>query len=197
MNYLSKVQPKIDVSTRQIIFKPGDEPDFAREGATDGRDSGLTGVPDLTVTVTNTTENFVSFQLELEVEGQPSQSQANWYVVEPNVCAKKPPGDRTQFHVKLLRSPIPAYDTTIPLRVNIFSAELASLSASETVYLNVQRPTKTLRVFFPFQDLSVYPGARLKIPVLVYNLNPQLREVTLRLEGVDPAWFPEGIEQTT
>ncbi|MDB9526508.1 hypothetical protein PN498_10950 [Oscillatoria sp. CS-180] len=198
MNYSSKVQPKIELSTRQIIFKPGDQQDFAREDAADSSDrTSASANPDLTVTVTNTTENFVSFQLELDVEGQNRHSQANWYVVEPNVCAKKPPGDRTQFHVHLLRAPIPAYDTTVPLRVKIFSAELASLSAIETVYLKVLRPTKTLRVFFPFQDLSVYPGARLKIPVLVYNLNPQLREITLRLEGINPEWFPDGIEQTT
>ncbi|MEM6432451.1 MAG: hypothetical protein AAF773_01125 [Cyanobacteria bacterium P01_D01_bin.115] len=197
MNYLSKVQPKIALSTRQIVFKPGDGQDFAREGLTETTDRLSTdGAPDLTVTVTNTTENFVSFQLELLVEGQPQPTPAHWYEIEPNVCAKKPPGDRTEFHVNLLRSPIPAYDTTVPLQVKVFSAELASLSATETVYLKVLRPAKTLRVFFPFQDLSVYPGARLKIPVLVYNLNPQLREITLRLEGVDPDWFPEGIEQT-
>ncbi|MEM8605346.1 MAG: hypothetical protein AAGF24_16115, partial [Cyanobacteria bacterium P01_H01_bin.121] len=35
-----------------------------------------------------------------------------------------------------------------------------------------------------------------KIPVLVCNLNPLLREVTLRLEGVESDWFPEGMEQT-
>lgn len=197
MNYPSKVQPNIALSTRQIVFKPGDGQDFAREDMTEATDRLSTRrTPDLTVTVTNTTENFVSFQLELAVDGQPQPSPAHWYEVEPNVCAKKPPGDRTEFHVTLLRSPIPAYDTTVTLHVNVFSAELASLSATETVYLKVLRPAKTLRVFFPFQDLSVYPGARLKIPVLVYNLNPQLREITLRLEGVNPDWFPEGIEQT-
>ncbi|MEM1307981.1 MAG: hypothetical protein AAGF98_00520 [Cyanobacteria bacterium P01_H01_bin.153] len=197
MNYVSKVQPKIALSTRQIVFKPGDSQDLAREGMTATTERlSMGGAPDLTVTVTNTTENFVSFQLELTVEGQSQPTPAHWYEVEPNVCAKKPPGDRTEFHVTLLRSPIPVYDTTVPLQVKVFSAELASLSATETVYLKVLRPAKTLRVFFPFQDLSVYPGARLKIPVLVYNLNPQLREVTLRLEGVNPDWFPEGVEQT-
>ena len=72
VNYLSKVQPKIALSTRQIVFKPGDGQDFAREGLTETTDRLSTdGAPDLTVTVTNTTENFVSFQLELLVEGQP------------------------------------------------------------------------------------------------------------------------------
>ena len=180
--------PKIELSTHQITFKPGDSSDFARAAAI--------AAPDLTVTVTNTTTRFLSFHLELNAEAHSPSSKVTWYEVEPNVCAKKPPGDRTHFHVKLLRAPVPIYDTTIPLQVNVFSAELASLSATETVYLKILRPTKTLRVFLPFQDLSIYPGARLKIPVLVYNLNPQLREVTLQLEGVESDWFPEGTERT-
>ncbi|MEL6381642.1 MAG: WD40 repeat domain-containing protein [Cyanobacteria bacterium J06626_18] len=180
--------PKVELSTHQIVLKPGDGPDLAREGAI--------ASPDLTVTVTNTTPHFISFHLELEAATHDTHRNVTWYRVEPNVGAKKPPGDRTHFHVSLLRAPVPIYDTTIPLQVKILSAELASLAATATVYLKILRPTKTLRVFFPFQDLSVYPGARLKIPVLVYNLNPQLREVTLRLEGIDAEWFPEGIEQT-
>lgn len=181
-------QPKVELSTRQIIFKPGDSQDFSRDG-------GILA-PDLAVTVTNTTQSFISFHMELDAEGQSTQNVVHWYEVEPNVCAKKPPGDHTTFSVKVLRAPVPAYDTTIPLKVKVFSAELASVSAVETVYLKILRPAKTLRLFFPFQDLQVYPGARLKIPVLVYNLNPQLREITLHLEGVDPAWFPEGTEKT-
>lgn len=180
--------PKVELSTQQIVFTPGDGHDFARDQ--DVAD------PDLTVTVVNTTEHFVSFYLELEAAGQTTPSPASWYTVEPNVCAKKPPGDRTQFHVNLLRAPLPAYGTTIPLQVKVFSAELADLAAVETVYLKILRPTKDLRLFFPLQDLSVYPGSRLKIPVLVYNLNPQMRQVTLGIEGVDPAWFPEGHQQT-
>ena len=180
--------PKVELSTYQIIFKPSDSSDFSRAAESEA--------PDLTVTVTNTTSSFISFHLELHAEEHQTPSQSTWYEVKPNVCAKKPPGDRTQFHIKLLKAPIPAYDTTIPLQVKVFSAELASLSATETVYLKILRPTKTLRVFLPFQDLSIYPGARLKIPVLTYNLNAQMRNVTLRLDGVKPDWFPEGIEQT-
>ncbi|WP_017302642.1 hypothetical protein [Nodosilinea nodulosa] len=151
--------PKVELSTKQIVFSPGDGHDFARDK--DVAD------PDLTVTVVNTTEHFVSFHLELEAEGQPPPSPATWYTVEPNVCTKKTPGDRTRFHVNLLKAPLPAYGTTLPLQIKIFSTELADLEAVETIYLKILRPTKDLRVFFSLQDLSVYPGSRLKIPVLV------------------------------
>ena len=178
----------VELSTQHIIFTPSDAQDFAREGDI--------SAPDLEITVVNTSQRFASFQLALYAQGQRQHTDTQWYQVEPNVCAKKPPGDRTTFFVNLLKAPIPAYDSTVPVTLEILSAELAELAVTETIYVQILRPHKTLRVYLPVQDLSVYPGSRLRIPVLLYNLEPQPREIDLRLKGADLDWFPDGIEQT-
>lgn len=147
------------------------------------------------MTVVNASDRFSSFQVELDISERQADSSGQWYQVEPNICAKKPPGDRTTFTVNLLRAPVPAYDLTIAVTVRVLSVEVADLMAEDTFFLTIERPKRTLHVYLPFEDLTVYPGDRLQIPVLLYNLNPTARAVTLRIKGVNPAWFPEGTEQ--
>lgn len=177
---------KVTLSTREIEFKPDNSVNFDR--ADTPADS------DLDVTVTNTTQQFVSFHIALAVKDQTVQNKTHWYLVEPNVCAKKPPGDRTKFSVKILRAPVPSYNTTIPLIVKIFSAEMGSLSCEEIVYLKVSKPDNTVRVNFPFKELSIYPGDKYEIPILVSNLESNPREVTVRLENeaAKTGWFTDG-----
>lgn len=179
---------KLELSTQHVIFTPGDASDFSRDG-------DIT-TSDLEVTVVNTSQQFASFQLSLYIQGQEQNPDTQWYQVEPNVCAKKPPGDRTTFFISLLKAPLPAYDTTVTATVEVVSPELSDLSLSKQLYIKILRPNKTLRVYLPVKDLSVYPGSRVRIPVLLYNLNPQPREVTLRLTGAELDWFPEGAVQT-
>ena len=74
---------KVDVSTHHVVFTPSDDGD------------AVSAAPDLAVTVTNLSQVFASFQVALHVEGQDPNDTGEWYKVEPNVGAKKPPGDRT------------------------------------------------------------------------------------------------------
>lgn len=178
---------RIELSRREIVFQPSEARDFSRTDATASHD--------LEVTVTNRSDRFVSFQLDLQVEGANQQTDAKWYTVEPQICAKKPPGARTTFHVTFLKAPIPSYDLKIPITVHVLSVELASLSGTATFLLKIIRPQKRLRVYLPLDDLRVYPGDRLKIPGLAYNLNPTARQVTLMLKELNPDWFPEGLRQ--
>jgi WD40 repeat protein len=180
---------KLALSNQQVTFEPDNFRDFSR--TKDFPEAG-----DFQVTIVNTSQKFASFQLELWPQGSETSTGAQWYRVEPHVSAKKPPGDRTTFQVTLLKSPVPAYDITLPLTVRVVSVELAELIAEEVVFLKVVRPHRTLHVYLPFEDLTVHPGNRLQIPVLLYNLNPSARAVTLRLKGLDPTWFPDGTEQT-
>ncbi|NEQ32014.1 MAG: hypothetical protein F6K04_13590 [Leptolyngbya sp. SIO4C5] len=185
---------KLELQQREIDFKPSDTGDFTRAApATES---------DLAVTVINTTDRFASFQLALEASGVEPTASAQWYTVEPEICAKKPPGDRTQFHITMLKAPIPAYDTQLPLTLKILSPEIEQISTTETVFLRILRPNKTLRVYLPFQDLQVYPGDRVRIPALVYNLSSETKNITLKLTGLDATpgwqtdWFPEGTERS-
>lgn len=141
--------------------------------------------------VVNASEDFASFQVELITEGADPDSRTKWYSVEPKVCAKKPPGDATQFRIVITKAPIPTCDITIPVRVRVFSIESESISDTQTIELVIKKPENPLKVYLPVKDLKVYPGDRLDIPVLMYNLSPKFMQVTLTLEELDPTWFVE------
>lgn len=177
---------KVELSTHHIVFTPRD----------DGDTVGANQSPDVAVTVTNLSQVFASFQVALHVEGQQPNDTGEWYRVEPNIGAKKPPGDRTTFYINLTKAPIPAYGTTIPATLTVFSAELSGAGVSHPLYIEILRPSKTLKVYLPLQDLQVTPGSRLKIPVLIYNLNPTPRKVDVRLKGLELDWLPGDFEQS-
>lgn len=147
------------------------------------------------VKVTNASNQFASFQVELITDGTDPNSRIKWYNVEPKICAKKPPGDTTQFHVVITRAPIPSYDTTIPIAIRVFSIESEALFDTKSIELVIKKPESPLRVYLPIKDLKVYPGDRLDIPVLVYNLSPKFTRVDLSLNELDPAWFSQ--QETT
>ncbi|MEL6813972.1 MAG: hypothetical protein AAFP03_04050 [Cyanobacteria bacterium J06598_3] len=194
---------KLQVSKKLLRFTPSDAGDFSRDQTPGGNNDG-----EFDITVTNTTNRFASFQVELQAEtmgqtmglgntangaaGQP----ARWYKVEPEVGAKQPPGDRTTFHITLLKAPIPAYDSQINLQVKAFSVEVDDIEAVETVQLQIGRPKKSLRAYLPFQELTVYPGDRIKVPALVYNLSAEFAQITLRLRGIHPEWIQNGQQRT-
>ena len=180
---------KLELSKKQISFQPDNFKDFSR------REDTLPEEGDFQVTVVNSSDRFSSFQVELEVGDQGSPQGSQWYRVEPEICSKKPPGDRTVFTVTLLKSPVRSYDITLPITVRVLSVEVVQLTASDTLFLKVKRPKKELHAYLPIEDLTVYPGDRCKIPVLVYNLSATSRAVTIRLQGVDPTWLHEGPEQ--
>ena len=187
---------KLILSKREITFKPDDAKDFARFH--DGSQS------DLTVTVINTTEKFASFQLELIVGELENNAEFEWYSTEPHICAKKPPGDRTQFNVTILKSPIPAYDISIPVKIKILSPEIENISTEETLILKVSPPEKSLWVDFPIREFTGYPGDRIKVPALIYNWSTNAKDLTLQIAVNSPKkketlksgdWFPQGEQQ--
>lgn len=183
------VLSKLQVSKKLLRFTPSDCGDFSRA------ESWIEKGPrqdEFDVTVINTSDRFASFQVELGAEKMAPGQTGRWYKVEPEVGAKQPPGDRTTFHVTILKAPIPAYDTRLTLHVQAFSVEVSDIESHETVQLHIGRPKKSLRAQLPFQELTVYPGDRIKIPALVYNLSAEFSRTTLRLGGIDPSWIQNG-----
>jgi WD40 repeat protein len=178
---------KSEISKKQLRLIPDSSSKFLAENAQDERE--------FDITVTNGSDRFASFQIELWTKGTEQTPEIQWYEVEPLICAKKPPGDRTTFHVIITKAPVPAYDTTVELTVKVVSVESDRLSTSETILLKIEEAQKPLKLFLPINDLAVYPGDQLVIPALVHNLSPRSTEVTLNLRETqslnkfDPAWI--------
>jgi len=147
------------------------------------------------VIVINESDKFASFQVELLTPGTDPNSNVKWYNVEPEVCVKKPPGDRTTFHIAITKAPIPAYETTIDLTLRVFSVEYSSLYTAQNLRLTIEKPRKSLRVYLPIQDFNVYPGNAIEIPVLIYNLSPKFTEVTITCLGLETSWLHQGTKQ--
>ena len=60
-----------------------------------------------TVTVTNQSDEFASFQLKLEVKDSDPRYKitSDWYKMSPVVSSKNPPGDSTKFEVEIIKIP--------------------------------------------------------------------------------------------
>lgn len=143
------------------------------------------------VTVTNNSREFASFQVALATAGVDSAAIADWYKVEPQICAKKPPGASTTFRVRVMRSPLPVYDTTIDILLRVFSIEQRSLTTTQKITLTVKKPQQPLNLVLPNKELKISPGDRVEIPVLVYNYSPRAIEITLTCIGLSPAWLSQ------
>lgn len=168
----------VSVSTPVIHFKPG-------------------GVPAcFTVEVVNESNQFATFQLDLKAEGADPDPRFHWYNLSPEVCAKKPPGDRTQFSIAITDSPVADFVGTINLLITIFSLELRQ-EERQIIRLVVEPGTAAapLRVSLPIQAFQVEPGGKLAIPARVMNPNHQSIGTVLKLQGIDAAWFVDGSEQ--
>lgn len=154
-----------------------------------------TSSSEFSVTITNESQEFASFQIELATPGIDSDSVVEWYIVEPNVCAKKPPGASTTFQVAIVRSPIPVYETTIDLLLKVFSIEFRHLSNTQKLSLTIKKPQQPLNLVLPNQSFTAAPGDRVEIPVLVYNYSPTAINITLHCSGLEPTWLTQGAEQ--
>lgn len=168
------------VSKRKLTFIPDFTTDAEPNSSSDH---------EFDVIVTNASSQFASFQLELLAPGLDAHHNGEWYTVEPEICAKKPPGAQTHFHVVIKKAPIPAYDTTLDLTLRVFSVESANLFTSQPISLTIEKPRKSLRLFLPSKTLKVFPGDQVEIPVIIYNLNFSSTTVVVRLIGLDPTWM--------
>jgi WD40 repeat protein len=131
-----------------------------------------------TVTVFNQSDRFASFQLELSAAGVGAES-ADWYSLSPEVCSKQPPGDVTQFRVRVFSMELQAEERTV-LRLMVEpSLEAFALEAS-----------------LPKASFQAYPGDRLSIPVRVFNPTRQLVYAQLQLTGTPQIWLTDDSETT-
>ena len=163
--------------------------EFTPNNPFESSDSSFNGENLFDVTIVNDSDKFASFQLELSAPGVDENSNIKWYCVEPEICAKTPPGSETKFQVAITKAPIPAYDTNIDLELDVFSVEYEKLKTKKNLKLKINRPLKSLQVEMPVKRFRVKPGDSIKIPVLVYNLSPKFSEITLTCSQLNPEWM--------
>ncbi len=153
------------------------------------------------VFVTNYSQDFYSFYLDLIVPGLTPDSNIKWYSTEPQVATKKPPGATTEFTVNVHRSPRPGYENILDLTVRAIAIENPELIATETLTLKLESPLKplTLSIRNPREGFKGYPGEIIEIPVTVSNFSQDTMAVTLTFEGkegLDNSWIIEGNQKT-
>jgi len=162
------------ISTKELTFKPGGEPALFE------------------VNAINDSDRFASFQLEVLAAGADPKLNQNWYLLSSGVSTKKPPGDSTQFIVKIIDTPLPGFVGQVNLTVRVFSIELQD-EIRQLLRLNVQEGTGgvAVQLTLPVQEFQAYPQQSLKIPVQIYNPSYQAANAVLRLSGIETAWLIE------
>ncbi|RUT01482.1 hypothetical protein DSM106972_065790 [Dulcicalothrix desertica PCC 7102] len=146
------------------------------------------------VSVINRSNQFASFQLEIKAAGAGRQS--NWYCLSPDVSTAKSPGDRTDFQVEILDSPLPDFIGVVNLTVRVFSPQLKEerrlvlrLTLEPSGKLNL------LRIALPTERFQVYPRNVVNIPVTVKNTGSQPLEVCLQCTELEPSWLVGSFER--
>jgi hypothetical protein len=171
---MTKTLISTKISTKELTLKPGSSPVFFE------------------VNAVNYSDRFASFQVEVLAAGADENSTPNWYIISPEVCSKKPPGDSTQFIVKIIDTPLPGFVGQMNVTVRVFSIELQE-ETRQLLRLTVQEGTGKVafKLSLPVQEFQVYPQQQVKIPVEVYNPSFQPANVVLKLTGINPAWLIE------
>ncbi|AFY32743.1 WD40 repeat domain-containing protein [Calothrix sp. PCC 7507] len=166
------------ISEQVIKFKPGGTP------------------ASFNISVTNDSDRFAAFQLEMIAAGADVIPGLRWYNFSPEVSAKKPPGDRTRFTATITDSPVPGFAGIMNLTVRIFSLELGE-ETREVIRLVVEKSKglTPVKLTLPVAEFPAYPSDLLEIPVSLYNPSQLTANVVLNFLGVDITWLVEGNER--
>jgi len=149
------------------------------------------------VAVSNHSSEFATFQLEVLASGVEPGAEARWYRQAPDLSAKIPPGDRTQFSITILDvPPVPGgFVGSMNLTVRVFSVELRQ-EDRQVVNLVVEGSgIMPPRLELLDADLTAVPPQALEIGVRVSNPNRSLITVNLNLRGLPLEWLPDGHER--
>lgn len=147
------------------------------------------------VLVTNLSAQFASFRVELLVAGADPNIGKKWYLLSPEVSTKKPPGDTTEFGITIVDSPIPGV-AIINVVVQVSSLEFNDIQRlSLRLRVHPGQGVTSLNLSLPSPHLLVYPRQVIAIPVGIYNINQRPVDALLRLKGINPTWFNQGVER--
>lgn len=167
------------LSTQVLHFQPGRSPQT------------------FDVTVNNHSSEFATFQLELLASGVDAGSSVSWYRQAPDLSAKIPAGDRTQFSVTILEvPPVPGgFVGTMTLTVRVFSVELRQEDRQVVSLVIKGSGIVPPRIELLSPELTTTPQQSLEIPVRLTNPNRSLLTLGLSLRGLPLEWLPDGNER--
>ncbi|MGK7891354.1 MAG: hypothetical protein AB4042_18650, partial [Leptolyngbyaceae cyanobacterium] len=146
------------------------------------------------VIVTNQSDRFVTFSVELSAPGVDRKSSRDWYRLTPDLSVKLPAGDQARFLVTLLDLPPVSGGFTgkMKLGVNIICVELGE-DDRQIINLVVDGSG----VVPPILSLSnttfeAIPGDLVEIAVQVENPNRNTANIQLLLNGLPQSWLVDG-----
>ncbi|NJO21220.1 MAG: hypothetical protein HC838_15860 [Spirulinaceae cyanobacterium RM2_2_10] len=144
------------------------------------------------VQVTNYSDRFASFQLEILAAGVNGNGSQRWYKVAPDVASMKPPGDTTEFQVAILQPPVPGFAGLINLTVRVFSVELG-VEERQVLRLTVEPGSGAIvvTVELPEPALQAKPEESFEIPVRLHNPSKRVLTVQLVLLNLPVDWLLE------
>ncbi|MEX0270977.1 WD40 repeat domain-containing protein [Leptolyngbyaceae cyanobacterium UHCC 1019] len=169
---------RIQLSTKEITYQPG-------------------GIPaTFEIAVVNQSDQFASFQLDIQAAGVESYGNPYWYVVSPDISTKNPPGDRTQFSVQIIDNPKPGFVGLMNLTVRIFSMDLRQ-EERQILRLILQPGTAyvPLKIALPVRTFQAQPDELIEIPVELENPEHLVAEAIVRCVGIPLSWLTEGAER--
>ena len=162
-----------------LYFKPGQMP------------------PSFSVQVVNQSDSFAAFQMEVLAAGVEAGASPTWYQQAPDMSAKIPPGDRTEFSVTVLDVPPVrgGFVGSMTLTVRVFSVELRQ-EDRQVINLVIEGSgiiPPQIDILSP--QLVATPQTRLEIPVRLYNPNRSTLRINLSVQGLPPEWLTDGQER--
>ena len=155
----------------------------------------LEGTPTkFTVTATNRSDEFASFQLKLEVLGSGITSN-DWYEISPIVSSKNPPGDSTKFDVEITNIPIKSGETVgEKIRCQAIVSSIELLPEEDRIPFNIKIektasiPLQVSRIHKDFYQKRK-PGEPWEIGIEIYNPRSKPAKVLVKLSGLKPNWL--------
>lgn len=168
-----------DLSTQTLRFQPGGDPQGFE------------------VAVSNLSSSFATFQLELLASGVDVNANDHWYRLAPDLSAKIPAGDRTQFSISILDvPPVPGgFVGKMTLTVRVFSLELREEDRRVVTLIIEGSGVFPPQLELATPELTGLPGHSVEIPVRLLNPNRTMGNVLLRLKGLPSDWLVEGSER--
>ena len=159
-----------------------------------------------TVTVTNQSDEFASFQLKLQVKDPDPHykiTSDDWYKISPVVSSKNPPGDSTNFDVEITKIPI---KTRLPIGNKIGCLAIVSsidllpdedripfeIKIGEVASIPLQ--VSIIRQNF-YRRLYPAPEKPWEIGIEIYNPRSKPANVLVKLLGLESNWLVNKITE--
>ncbi|MEB3211610.1 MAG: WD40 repeat domain-containing protein [Leptolyngbyaceae bacterium] len=166
----------INVPAQTLHYTPGAEP------------------TQFVVDVVNQSDRFATMHLDIFAPGNEEGSTA-WYDLTPEISTRKPPGDRTSFHISILGSPIPGFAGLVNLIIRVTSLELGEERRIIRVYVDPGGELP-IGIKMPVRHFQASPLDQIQIPVFLENPSHEKSRTSLWIEGIPPDWVIGGLEHT-